>query len=38
MRKSVFANSEDYDRTINGDVNVINILAYRDRLNRKGQI
>lgn len=38
MRKAALANSQDYSPNMNGDPDILNILAYRDKLQRKGRI
>jgi len=38
MRKIALANSQAYGPYIGGDADILNILAYRDKLYRKGRI
>lgn len=38
MRKVALANTQSADVYVDGHVDVLNILAYRDKLNRKGHI
>jgi len=38
MRRSAFANSQGFDAMMDGDPDILNILAYRQKLQRKGRI